>query len=199
MGRPAKFANKDLLEAALRLASAGGPQAVTLSAIGDETGATTGSIYHRYSSREHLLAELWMDVVEGFQTAFIAALAEASDVEGAVRVATFMTRWVRSHVAEARVLLLYRRQDFVASEWPPELVARASALEPQMGVALRAFAKRALGRADADAMSRVRFALLDAPLGGIKPYLQSSKPAPLVIDALIEQTVRAVLDPLTSR
>jgi len=182
-----------MLQAALRLASAGGPQSVTLAALGEETGATTGSIYHRYSSREHLLAELWMDVVEGFQSAFVGALAEADDVEGAVRVGTFLTRWARSNVAEARLLLLYRRQDFVVGEWPAELVARAAALEPQIGVALRAFAKRVLGRADADAMSRVRFALLDAPLGGIKPYLQTNKPAPIVIEVLIEQTVRAVL------
>lgn len=193
MGRTAKFARKDLALAALRLAADRGPQAVTIAAIAAETGAPTGSIYHRYSSREELLAEIWMDVVESFQAGFIERLAEAADVEGAVAAAIYMAEWVREHALEARLLLLHRRQDFVAGEWPASLVERAAALEPAMGMALSAFAKRALQRSDRDLVARLRFALLDAPYGGIKPYVQAGKPVPRVLDELVAATVRAVL------
>lgn len=185
-----------MVGAALRLAAERGPHAVTIAAVARAIGAPTGSIYHRYESREQLLAELWMDVVESFQAGFVAVLARANDVDGAVAAARFMAAWTREHLREARMLLLHRRQDFVAGAWPPDLVGRAAALEPQLGEALRGFAKRALGGADADTMARARYALLDAPFGGIKPYVQQGKAAPRVFDEMVEATVRAVLGEL---
>lgn len=193
MGRSPKFSRGDMLRAARDLAADVGPHAVTMASLAAELGAPTGSIYHRFESREHLLAELWMEVVEEFQSAFIAALSGARDARGAVSAAHQTLAWTRSHLREARLLLLHRRQDFVAGAWPTSLVARASALEPAMTDALRAFARRVLGRADADAMARVRYALLDAPLGGMKPYLQAGKPPPRVLDALVAGTLLAAL------
>lgn len=179
--------------AALRLVADRGPRAVTVAALAKELGAPTGSIYHRYRSREELLAELWLDVVEAFQNGFVASLADADDVDGAVEAALFMAEWTRQHPLEARLLLLHRRQDFVPGAWPVDLVDRAAALEPQIGSALRAYAQRAFGRADSDSMARLRYALLDAPFGGIKPYVQARKRLPPVVDDLVARTVRAVL------
>jgi len=130
------FERSDMTGAALRLVADRGPQAVTVAALARELGAPTGSIYHRYRSREQLLAELWMEVVEGFQAGFVASLAGADDLEGAVDTARFMAAWTREHPLEARLLLLHRRQDFVAGDWPEDLAARAAALEPQIGALL---------------------------------------------------------------
>jgi hypothetical protein len=60
-------------------------------------------------------------------------------------------------------------------------------------MALRAFAQRAFGRGDADTMARLRYALLDAPFGAIKPYVQARKRMPPVVDELVTVTARAVL------
>lgn len=185
--------------AALRLVADRGPQAVTVAAVAREAGAPTGSIYHRYRSRGQLLAELWMDVVEGFQRGFVAGLAGAHDVDGAVDAARYMVSWTREHALEARLLLLHHRQDFVSGEWPPELADRAAALEPQLGAALRDFALRAFGRADADTMTRLRYALLDGPFGAIKPYVQGRKRLPPLVDDLVATTVRAVLGAIARR
>lgn len=193
MGRKAIFERSDMTGAALRLVADRGPAAVTVAALAKETGAPTGSIYHRFRSREQLLAELWMDVVESFQARFVASLADAGDVDGAVRVAQFMVTWTRDHPLEARLLMLHRRQDFVSEAWPAELAMRAAALEPQIGSALRSFAQRAFGRVDADVMGRLRYALLDAPFGAIRPYLQGQKRLPAVVDDLVTTTARAVL------
>lgn len=188
-----------MTHAALRLVADRGPQAVTVAALAEEVGAPVGSIYHRYRSREALLAELWMDVVEGFQGEFVARLGDAADVDGAVRASLFMVEWTRQHPLEARLLLLHRRQDFVAGAWPPELTDRAAALEPQIGSALRAYALRAFGSADADTMTRLRYALLDAPFGAIKPYVQARKRLPGVVDDLVATTTRAVLGTIGDR
>jgi hypothetical protein len=104
-----------------------------------------------------------------------------------------MATWTREHPLESRLLLLHRRQDFMSGDWPPELAERAAALEPQIGAALRAFAERAFGRADAETLARLRYALLDAPFGGIKPYVQARKRLPPVLDDLVARTAQAVL------
>lgn len=194
MGRKAIFERRDMTGAALRLVADRGPQAVTVAALAREVGAPTGSIYHRYRSREQLLAELWMEVVEAFQDGFVGSLAHATDVEGAVASARFMVSWTREHPLESRLLLLHRRQDFVSGEWPTDLAERAAALEPQMGASLKGFAERAFGRTDAETMARLRYALLDAPFGGIKPYVQARKRLPPVLDDLVARTARAVLE-----
>jgi AcrR family transcriptional regulator len=196
MGRKAIFERRDMTGAALRLVADRGPQSVTVAALAKEVGAPTGSIYHRYRSREQLLAELWMEVVEGFQSGFVEVLGRATDIEGAVLAARFMVAWTREHPLESRLLLLHRRQDFISGDWPADLAGRASALEPQIGSALRAYAERAFGRVDADTMARLRYALLDAPFGGIKPYVQGRKRVPPVVDDLVARTARAVLEPM---
>lgn len=199
MGRTPRFTREAIAGAALRLVAERGPQAVTVADLASALGAPTGSIYHRYPSRERLLAELWMDVVERFQAAFLAQLAGAEDADGAARAARVMVTWTREHMTEARLLLLYRRQDFVAGEWPADLVDRAAALEPAMGAGLRGFARRAGWTASADTVARLRYGLLDAPFGAVKPYVQQGKPPPPVVDELIELTVRAVLGPQSRR
>jgi AcrR family transcriptional regulator len=199
MGRKAIFERSHMTGAALRLVADRGPQAVTVAALAKEVGAPTGSIYHRYRSREQLLAELWMDVVERFQDGFVASLAQARDVEGAVVTARFMVEWVREHALESRLLLLHRRQDFVSGEqWPAELAERAAALHPQLGGALRAFGERAFARTDADTMTRLRYALLDAPFGAVKPYVQARKRLPAIVEDLVATTARAVLQAIGS-
>lgn len=197
MGRKALFQRRDMTSAALRLVADRGPQAVTIAALAKEVGAPTGSIYHRYRGRDELLAELWMDVVEGFQSAFVASLDAAADLDGAVATARLMPSWTREHPLETRLLLLHRRQDFVAGDWPADLAARAAALEPQLGAALRAFGQRALGHADYDTMARLRYALLDGPFGAIRPYVQARKRVPPVVDELVTATARAVFSTMT--
>jgi AcrR family transcriptional regulator len=194
MGRSPKYDKQSIATAALELVAEGGPRAATVSAIADRLGAPTGSIYHRYGSRDLLLAELWMTVVEGYQDGFIVALGEQTDaVEAAVHAALYMPRWVRDHMNEARLLLLHRREHFVRGDWPDELVQRAEALKGQMVQAVKDYCRRRFGAVKRTATERARFALLDVPFGAVKHYVQEAKPPPRLIDDLIEQTVRAVL------
>jgi AcrR family transcriptional regulator len=57
-----------------QLAATRGPSAATVGAIAESVGAPTGSIYHRFRSKDVLLAELLLQTVEGFQAGFEAAL-----------------------------------------------------------------------------------------------------------------------------
>jgi len=195
MGRKPKFAREEILAAALELAAAGGPGLVTVAGLAGAVGAPTGSIYHRFESREQVLAELWMQVVETFQRVFMASLELATNVSDAGRIAVELVAWTRAHPNEARLLALHRRQDFVAGTWPSGLVTRARALEPALGAALQSFAKRAFGRADATTLLRVRFALVDAPLAAVKPFIVAGKTPPRALDSLVADVTRAALEP----
>ena len=55
MGRPARFAADELLDVALDLAAAGGPEAVTMAGVAEAAGAPSGSVYHRFAGRPALL------------------------------------------------------------------------------------------------------------------------------------------------
>ena len=50
MARPARFTDRDLLEAAATVAAAHGPGAATIQGIAKAAGAPTGSLYHRFPS-----------------------------------------------------------------------------------------------------------------------------------------------------
>lgn len=122
MGRNAQFSDESLLAAAAELAAAAGASAVTIAALAAASGAPTGSIYHRFSSRDVLLGRLWLDTVERFQAGFCKAL----DADDALGAALHTPRWVYADPTGARVLLLHRARDFHADHWPTELQGRAT-------------------------------------------------------------------------
>jgi AcrR family transcriptional regulator len=188
MGRPARYEPEAFLSAALRLA-AEGPASVTVSAIARRVGAPIGSMYHRFPSRGALLAQLWLRAAESFQEGFIDALEEGD----ALGAALHTPRWVRGHPDEARLLLLHRREDLASGPWPRRIRARAEALRLALDAALRGFAVRRGGRADAATMRRVVFALVDVPYAAVRRHLRAGESPPGLVDALITETCIALL------
>jgi AcrR family transcriptional regulator len=194
VGRRARFDKDGIASAAMALIAEGGPRSATIAAIAREMGGPTGSIYHRYPSRELLLADLWLGVVEGFQSGLLAELDREDPVEAAVAAALYMPRWVRRHLLEARVLLLHRREDFLEGPWPPALRERAEALGEAITAGLLSLSERCYGSTSKAVVNRVRFAVLDVPYGAVKHHVQAGKAPPRQIDELVELTVRTVLD-----
>jgi AcrR family transcriptional regulator len=189
MARPARFTDADLLDAAAEVAAEYGPAATTISAIAKAAGAPTGSLYHRFPSRDVLLGTLWLDLVGRFQAGWIEAL-EASDTDAA---ALHALTWVRAHPREARLLLLYRREDFLAGDWPPALADRAAHVNDRAAAALRAFAAADLGDDKAATLRRARFALAEIPFAAVRAYVAAGQPPPPDLDALVLTASRAVL------
>lgn len=184
MGRPAKFSADQILDAALELLVEHGPAGPTTVALGERLGAPTGSLYHRFRSRDLLLATLWVRTVERFQQGFVAAL-DADDVEAA---ALHTPRWCRLHPDEAGLLLLHRRTDLVAA-WPAELGEELRRIERVPAAALEGYLARHPGL-DATTLA---FAVVDVPYGAVRRHLGSGHPPPPQIDDLIVTTCRALL------
>lgn len=194
MARPAMFSDDQILDAALDLVAACGPNAATIAAISGAIGVSVGSIYHRFSSRELLMARLWIRGVKRFQRGFIEAL-EVEDLDEAAAVAVqHVLRWSQDHFAEVRVLLLHRRED-LAAQWPEELGQELASLNRDVEGSLHRHAHRRYGRDDDEAMGRVMFALVDIPFAAARRYVLSNTPPPSSVNELLVSTCRFVLDP----
>lgn len=193
MARPAMFRDDQLLDAALALVAAGGPNSATIAAISASVGAPVGSIYHRFESRELLMAHLWIRSVKRFQGGFLDALATDDLDAAAVGAVRHAARWSCQHPAEVRVLLLHRRED-LATTWPSQLGEELADLNRGVEQALRSHARRRYGDDDEVAMARVTLALVDLPYAAARRYLVGgTSPTPTVEDLLVA-TCRFVLD-----
>lgn len=193
MPRPSQFSSESILEATAHLASERGPAATTIGAIARELGAPTGSIYHRFASRDALLAEVWLHTVEAFQAGFIAELADGDPHEVGLGAALFTPAWVRAHRVPARLLLLHHRDDFLPGGWPPEVADRAGRLATDMNRALRAFARSTFGSTGAAALRRGRFALIDVPGAAVGPHLRADENLPDIIEELVRAAYLAIV------
>jgi AcrR family transcriptional regulator len=189
MGRNAQFKNDQFVDAALKIAAKYGPAAVTIAAVAGEVGAPVGSVYHRFLSRDVLLAEVWLRVVVSFQEAFLAALEKGDGLEAALHT----PRWVRQHSAEARILLLYRREELVAGAWPEEFKERVLAIKRQLDGAIRNYAARTFGKAGREEINRTVFALIDMPYAAVLRYIRLGKKPPRPVDGYIMQTYFTIM------
>lgn len=191
----AKFSQQDFLAAALAIVSEQGPSAVTVGSISDRLKSPTGSFYHRFASRDVLLGELWLRTVLDFQQGVRAAV----DAGDGLAAALHTPAWVRAHLNEARLLLLYHRDDFIHGEWPEQLRAGAAALTQGLQTGSARFARLVFGNARAEERRLGRFLLSEVPVAAVRQHLLRREPPPMLVDHLIRLTYRAVVADYQSR
>jgi AcrR family transcriptional regulator len=187
--RKTLYAQADFLAAARALAREHGPAAVTVDAVTQRLRAPKGSFYYRFASRDVLLGELWLATVLAFQEGFVAAI-EAGD---GLRAALHTPAWVREHIEDARVLLLYSRHDFVQGDWPATLQRGVRQQAEQIKACLNRFATQAFGRVGQAQLRRATFVLLEVPGAAVKEHLRRREPPPPLVDELITRTYHAIV------
>jgi len=193
MVRPAKFDEGQFLESARGLVAMHGPASATMSAIARSARAPTGSIYHRFESRDVLLGEVWLRAAEAFQDAYFDVLRGTPARDAGLSAALFFMGRVRTDLAEARVLLLHRREDFVGRGWPPAMEQRAKRLKDEVDTELRNFSRRLCGRADPRTLRLVTYAVLDAPFAAVRRHVAANETPPPYLDLPVTVTYHAVL------
>jgi len=166
MGR-AKFTEADFLTAALAIAAMHGPAAVTVASISARLRAPTGSFYHRFASRNVLLGALWLRTVLDFQQGVTAAL----DAGDGLRAALHTPNWVREHIDEARLLLVYHREDFVPGEWPKELSDPVEAMSERMKAGALRCARVIFGHDGPEEVRLGQFLISEVPVAAVRQHL----------------------------
>ena len=195
MGRRPKFDSDTILDMTAQLIARGGPAEATVGNIAKALGAPTGSIYHRFDSRDLVLSRLWVRTAERAQRGFLDAL-EADDVDAAATSAALhIPRWSRTHLEEATVMLLYRRRDLAAT-WPEELGPDLERQRTTMLNALKSFTRRFSGSAARSNLETMNFALLDVPYAAVRRHLLAGEPPPAAVDQLVTSAAWSVLAPL---
>lgn len=210
MARPPRFSADELLDAALRLAAAGGPAHVTMSAVAADAGAPSGSVYHRFPGRPALLAELWLRTAESFQDGYLAALGldpspapnpgESPDISpdispdplaAARSAARHVVSWCRAHPAEAAVLR-YGADDFGRADWSAQHRRRADEGDRRVRDAVAALAA-ALGARTPHDVERVALAVVELPYAVVRRHLRGASGLPAYAEALAEESAAVLL------
>lgn len=197
MGRPAKFTSDAILDTALRLLAHDGVAALNISSIARDLGAPSGSIYHRFASRDVLVATLWLRAVERFQATLTDPLS-LDDPRASVRaVAAAVLEWCRNNPMEAQLLLLHRSDNLLTDGWPEEVTSRNRRQRTRVARAIDELGHRLGARSDAD-RRRVAFAAIDLPYAAARASLVHRQVPPRHMDSIVDDAVIAVVNGITA-
>ncbi len=188
MGRKAEFTDRDLF-AAVGMDIADGLGG-TLKSVSAKTGVSVGSIYHRFGSREGLLAQAWLSAVEDFQTQFSAAL-RSPGAEAGLKAALVTPRFCRAHHDKAIILASCRPVEFIGSRTPADLRERIAGINAGIAGEIKDFAQEFTQKTGCSA-DIYRFTLIGMPLASVQMYLPQRR-VPKIAEVYVERAYRALM------
>ena len=199
MPRPQLHLTDTMLDAARDLLLAEGVRSATVEAIAEASGAPTGSIYHRFGSRDELIARLWMRAVYRSQASWLAALEDDDPSRAAIRAAHAIIDFCDEHPEDARLLAAFRREDLVRAASTGSLAKELEDLNKPVERAAVALAGRLYGRSTRAALDRTLLCVFDLPYGAVRRHLTQGTRLPRSLKADVERAIEAILDrPLPS-
>lgn len=203
MPRPRLHSLDELLDVAERLVTTGDPTGLTLRGLASAAGASNGTIYHAFRSKEELLARLWLRA-----TARLGAIMEEAVVpdgtrtgdaphDAVVAVALAPVRLARSYPLSARLFFAQRRDQLFSADLAPEILGELAAIQERFRGLLVARARDVWDRTDPVAVEAITACVVDVPGGLLRRRLLEGRPADPATARRIEAAVRAILaDPL---
>ena len=123
MPAPAKFSRDEILDAAVEQIAAAGFSGASVASIARSIGAPSGSIYHRFASREHLIGALWVRTASRYGDSLGDVIEATAKTELAEAIVCHTFDWVTENPNEATLLMRFRTEDFAPGDWPDDVVA----------------------------------------------------------------------------
>ena len=194
MARPQLHGTDTILDAARDLLLGEGSRSATIEAIADTSGAPIGSIYHRFGSRDDMLARLWMRAVYRSQASFVAAMEREDPTEAALAAAMSIVDFCEEHPADAQLLVAFRREDIVRAAPKGKLAGELAELNRPVERAVVQLAQRLYGKRTRAALDRTLLAVFDLPYGATRRYLITASPLPPGLRPDLQRAVAAVID-----
>ncbi len=201
VGRPSKFNEETLLDAALTVAARDG-KAATTADIAAAVGARVGSLYYRFANREVLLLALWVRSIRRFQVDFLAAARSSGDPgEALTAAAVAIPRHCRERPGEARSLTLFRHEEVLArleagddelAVCPDDLREAVRGLNDEVLAVMEELTRRRFG--SLEPLDLVRVAVQQTTYGLVRPFLGvGADPMPAWLDDVVAAMVPAAL------
>ena len=183
-----------LLDVSRDLVLRDGARAVTVDRIVAASGAPKGSVYHRFSTVDDLLATMWLRAVRRSQERFLQPLTAGGDpVEAAVTAGLAIHDFAYEEPADARLLAAMRREDLVGEVGDPALAVALQEVNEALRAALTALARRLYGRATRDTVQWTTCAVVDLPQGAIRRHLVAGVAVPDGVRSQLSAAMRAAL------
>jgi AcrR family transcriptional regulator len=164
MAPPRKHDTDRILDSARELALRDGPRAVGVAAIARESGAPVGTLYHRFGSRDGVLAAAWLRALERFHRRWIAAAQTPEPVDAGVAMAVSVVAFARDHPDDARLLIALRRRDLL------DTAEDVSTLNAPVAAQITRLARELYGCADARELDHVTRAIVDLPYAAVRRH-----------------------------
>lgn len=174
------------------------PSALTIRALAQRSGASSGTLYHSFHSRTELLGRMWLRGARMYLELQEAAIEEVlGDGEAgreraaAATVAASLTllRFSAERPATANLLVSFKRDSLLGSDLPEELVQALRGLDAELLEQMKRLARSLTGRADRRTVDIVAACLVDLP----SAFVPGRRPRVADTERLLEAAVRGVL------
>jgi len=195
MAPPRKHDTDRILDAARALVLRDGPRAASVAAIARESEAPVGTLYHRFGSRDGVLAAAWLRALERFQRRALAAAGHPDPLEAAVAMASSQVSFAREQPEDARLLLTLRRDDLLDADPDDGFRSRLDAINAPLETTLAGLTKALRGRTDARAVDAIIRAVVDLPNAAIRRYTREGGTLPSWLEQDVAAAARELLQP----
>ncbi len=193
MPRPELHSTDRILDAARSVALESGVGAATIASIARESGAPVGTLYHRFGSRDELLARAWIRAARRAQEAVIASASGLAGTDAIVTAALAVIDFCEFNPKDARMLVSFRREDLLAGDLPPTLVAELEELNRPLERCIKRLARDIHGSAGAQSTEIAALAIFDLPYGAARRHLIAGRSLPGALRRHVEVAVRAIV------
>lgn len=201
MARQRLHSLDDLLDVAEQLVTNGDPAGLTLRALGASAGASNGTIYHAFRSKEELLARLWVRAAARLGTVMSDAVQGArpgrrdrsAARRAVIAVALSPVMLARRQPASAQLFFAQRRDQLFSAELPVEIVDELQAVQARFTELLVSLADAMWGRSDRIAVAAIAACVVDVPGGLLRRALLEGRAVDSATERRIEAAVRGIL------
>ncbi len=164
-------------------------RAATVAHVLARLDAPSGSIYHRFASRDALFASAWVRAVHRYHAQFDGIYEIADPVGAIVETGLLIPRFCRAHPRDARMLTVFRHRDLVAAP-PAGLDGSLHDLNAPVSRLLTHLTERRYGRVSERGLALVALATRDAPLGMVRSLI--GEPIPGWLDEPVRSACTAI-------
>jgi AcrR family transcriptional regulator len=201
MARPRLHSRDDLLDVAEQLVTSGDPAGLTLRSLATSSGASNGTIYHAFRSKEELLARLWLRATarlgtimeEAVQSIGQTAHASTAAREAVVAVAVAPVVFTRRHPASAQLFFAQRSDQLFSADLAPDIIVSLEVEQKRFTGMLIALAAGVWDRKDRFAVEAIAACVVDIPGGILRRALIEGRGVDDATERRIEAAVRAIL------
>jgi AcrR family transcriptional regulator len=187
MPTPVSYPTEQILDAAMQAVHEHWRSA-TVAQVSAILGAPSGSIYHRFRSRDVLFISAWIRSIRRFH-AELDHIDATDPIEAITETALLIPRFCRANPLDARMMTAYRYDDLMRDP-PADLMPDLTNLNAPVRDTISRLTLTRYGRVTPRGLAIVALACRETPIGLIRPMIGDA--IPLWIDDAVRAASTAI-------